>query len=259
MSVVYFVSSGPSIKIGTSTNLRSRFASLQTSSGDKLTLISTIPGGIELEQEIHRDLKQYRQRGEWFLDCKEVRLAINKLCGSDVFAPTITAPARPTPMQESLHSRLFSILLDTKRRYLDFSKFCLEKCETDRDSRLWRLHVTKRYLITAAISQAQSAIESDGDNFLLGHDPSKEIDCVGRCVASAELCECHVEIILGDDIWFLEGWERRPRSNPLFETAGGKVIWQTKDEAAAGGWIEPPNSFQVLIRPWLLELLDEAA
>jgi hypothetical protein len=245
MSFVYFVSCGPSIKIGTSVNVKSRLASLQTSTQETLALIASIPGDVKLEQSIHRDLAKYRQRGEWFLDCKEVRHAICELCGSDVF----TKPPQPTPLPD-IRSVLEPILHDKRRRLLDFASFCFEDSERNRKAKIWKLHVTKRHLIPPAIGLAQRGLAELSDVFLLGSSDMDDIQIVGRAVASVELCECHVEIILGEDAWFLDGWERKPRANPLFETLNGKVRWQTFEEAVAAGWVSPPDSLLNLTAPW---------
>lgn len=241
MSVVYFITAGPCIKIGISTNLRSRFASLQTSSMDELRLLGTVPGGIEREREIHRSLEKYRRRGEWFLDCLEVREAIIKLCGRDVFV-AIEEPPQPTP-PKPLRDVLDGLMEDTKARFCSFSNFCLEGIE-NKTGRIWRLHVTKRHLVMAAIEYARNAIEREDTHFAV-HQSDR--DAVGRATASGEMCECHVEMIVGTDVWFLDGWEARQRDNPLFETLNGQPRWETRHEAYAAGWIGPENSFMSLV------------
>lgn len=67
-SVVYLIGSDAfrAVKIGWSTNLPLRFASLNTSSPFPLYLMWTTPGGRVLEQQLHRDLRRFRVRGEWF-------------------------------------------------------------------------------------------------------------------------------------------------------------------------------------------------
>lgn len=243
MSVVYFISGGSCIKIGVSTNLKSRFASLQTSSMDDLRLLGTIPGDIEVERELHARLDKYRKRGEWFLDCAEVREAIVALCGQDVFAQIEEGP-QPGPSRP-LREILYEILETTTGRFAKFSNFCMEDSPTNKNSKLWRLHVTKRHLIIAALGYARNAIEREEENLSRRGD---DIDAVGRAGASAECCECHVEMILGNDTWFLDGWKSEPRTNPLFETLNGKPRWETLAEAKAGGWLPPSNEFMSLAR-----------
>ena len=68
-SVVYFIQSGGDsgkIKIGVSRGVRSRLAALQTSSGEPLRLLATVPGDRELERELHRKFAAHRRSGEWF-------------------------------------------------------------------------------------------------------------------------------------------------------------------------------------------------
>lgn len=245
MSVVYFISGGAYIKIGTSINFKSRLASLQTSTVDDLIVLGTIPGDADLEREIHSKLQKHRKRGEWFLDCAEVRSHIIELCGRDVFAVVEKEP-EPEPLGD-IKDKLAEIVVAAKIRLGQFSNHCLEGVERDMNSRLRKVHVTKRYMIIAVINHAVNAMDRDGDAFDLGKD---QVNAVGRMVANIEMCEGQVEIILGDDTWFLNGWERRPRTNPLFETRDGKAIWQTKEEAAASGWTEPEDGFFNQIAPW---------
>lgn len=231
MSVVYFVSGGPCIKIGTSTNLKGRFASLQTSSMDELRLLGTIPGDVEIERSIHTRLGQFRKRGEWFLDCAEVRAAIIELCGRDVFEAVKDEPqpSPPRPMRDILEE----VFEANKLRFCEFADFCLEDSVSSKRAKLWRIHVTKRHLIIAAVAYAREAIEREEQGLELSPD---DIDAVGRAAASAELCECHVEMIVGNDTWFLDGWKTKPRVNPLFETFEGQPKWQTMAEAREAGW-----------------------
>jgi hypothetical protein len=237
VSVVYFISGGSCIKIGTSTNVKSRFASLQTSSMDELRLLGTIPGDVEREREVHASLERYRKRGEWFIDCSEVRQAIVELCGRDVFE-AVQEPPQPTPPRP-LREILEAFMENTKERFSAFSDYCLENCDTNRAAKVWRLHVAKRHLVVAAISHAARAIDREENNFILNRD---DIDAVGRAAASAECCECHIEMIVADDAWFLEGWQRAPRVNPLFETLNGKPRWKTREEAYADGWSPPKET-----------------
>jgi hypothetical protein len=53
------------IKVGTTTNLKARLASLATSHG-VLTLIRTINGGRLRERSLHQKFKHFHEYGEWF-------------------------------------------------------------------------------------------------------------------------------------------------------------------------------------------------
>lgn len=72
--VVYFIGSADGkLKIGTSANIEKRFDALQTSASVKLTLLLTIPGGTDLEAELHRRFAHLRESGEWFQHTDELR------------------------------------------------------------------------------------------------------------------------------------------------------------------------------------------
>ena len=71
---VYFVSSEDGrIKIGTSANVEKRLEALQTSSATRLSLLLTVPGGVDMETELHRRFKHIRESGEWFKGTPELR------------------------------------------------------------------------------------------------------------------------------------------------------------------------------------------
>lgn len=65
-SNVYFIQSGAAIKIGVSTSVKQRLASLQTSSPTKLVLLATVEGAREDEARLHRRFANERIAGEWF-------------------------------------------------------------------------------------------------------------------------------------------------------------------------------------------------
>lgn len=70
--VVYFIRTDGFIKVGRTTNFDNRLAKLQTGSPHELEVLLVVPGGSGLEADIHRDLKEYRHRGEWFRETPEV-------------------------------------------------------------------------------------------------------------------------------------------------------------------------------------------
>lgn len=63
--VVYFVRIGKWIKIGTTTDLKSRLSSFRNSSVDVEVLL-TVPGGRDLEQKLHDLLDEARNQRELF-------------------------------------------------------------------------------------------------------------------------------------------------------------------------------------------------
>jgi len=67
-SCVYFIQSenGGPIKIGISTNVQGRLASLQTGYPYPLKVLATIPGGEREEKGLHETFAEHRLSGEWF-------------------------------------------------------------------------------------------------------------------------------------------------------------------------------------------------
>lgn len=65
---VYFIQGVKSghIKIGFSTDVPARAASLTTGSAETLRLLGTIPGTQSDEQALHRTFQHLRVKGEWF-------------------------------------------------------------------------------------------------------------------------------------------------------------------------------------------------
>jgi len=54
-------------KVGRTKNAEKRLKQLQTGSGVKLRLVHVFKGMGYLEKELHKELKSWRQSGEWFL------------------------------------------------------------------------------------------------------------------------------------------------------------------------------------------------
>lgn len=67
-SRVYFIFSEKqnAIKIGYSIDPNQRLAAIQGSNAGCLKLLKVIPGGLELEQKLHKRFKHLRLGGEWF-------------------------------------------------------------------------------------------------------------------------------------------------------------------------------------------------
>lgn len=67
-SQIYFVGAEVTglIKIGCASDPRARLRSLQTGSPDRLTLIATVRGGMDVERDLHRQFADARVHGEWF-------------------------------------------------------------------------------------------------------------------------------------------------------------------------------------------------
>jgi hypothetical protein len=80
---VYFAKTRDRIKVGFSTNVRSRISTLNTSSAEPIELLTTLDGDMALEKSIHEKLSVERIKGEWFRDSTAVRALIAELTGFD--------------------------------------------------------------------------------------------------------------------------------------------------------------------------------
>lgn len=79
--MIYFIQQGADgpIKIGHTTNPRTRIPTLQTGSPVRLRLLKTIPGGRSRESQIHGQLSGYRLEGEWFSPAPAVWKLVNTI------------------------------------------------------------------------------------------------------------------------------------------------------------------------------------
>jgi hypothetical protein len=66
------------VKIGIASDVDERFSTLFRENADDLKLLKAIPGGLELEQEIHRELELFRAHNEWFEWTPEVQETVNR-------------------------------------------------------------------------------------------------------------------------------------------------------------------------------------
>jgi hypothetical protein len=80
-SEVYFIQAktGGPIKIGYTHNVIARLDGLQVGNPEELRIVATVPGGAKEEAAIHRRLRRYRIRGEWFRDDDVVMAIIDDL------------------------------------------------------------------------------------------------------------------------------------------------------------------------------------
>lgn len=81
---VYFIGgiSGP-LKIGVTTDLRSRLKTLQIASSQPLYVLTSVPGGRETESYFHRKFEGHRLEGEWFKRHPELMAEIGRLKSAD--------------------------------------------------------------------------------------------------------------------------------------------------------------------------------
>ncbi len=73
-SYVYFVqaASGGPIKIGISNDPLGRLAQLQTGHPGALVILAVVPGGRQLELDLHKKFAKHRIHGEWFSPTPEL-------------------------------------------------------------------------------------------------------------------------------------------------------------------------------------------
>jgi hypothetical protein len=82
IAVIYFIQkdvNGP-IKIGISTDLKSRLATLQTACHEPLSVLGTMKGSYRFEAMLHQKFLKYRIRGEWFQPSEEITTYIADHC-----------------------------------------------------------------------------------------------------------------------------------------------------------------------------------
>lgn len=71
--VIYFISAGDDlIKIGHTTNLRTRLRSLRTAHPKELHILLVMPGSRDDEQDLHRRFSDLRVGREWFNRAKPI-------------------------------------------------------------------------------------------------------------------------------------------------------------------------------------------
>lgn len=92
MGVVYFIRFGKAgpIKVGTTRNLELRLQALDCGP-EPLSVIGTISGGRVLEKSIHRALRPYRTRLEWFRPDQEVLAFVEKALANPRAIPAMVA------------------------------------------------------------------------------------------------------------------------------------------------------------------------
>lgn len=76
--VYFMLSDDGAVKIGSAGNPWTRHANIQASNPRRIRLLGFVPGGGELETELHRLLAGHRLRGEWFETAPAVLLCIRE-------------------------------------------------------------------------------------------------------------------------------------------------------------------------------------
>jgi len=111
---VYFIKdlTTGKVKIGKSSNPTSRLKTLQIGSSSELQIKKTIPGGIYLEQIIHKYFRHLRVKGEWFKPDYEMK---SFLSGRRI---TISSVLDVCGKKLSKHELKYVKNLEKKRLYL---------------------------------------------------------------------------------------------------------------------------------------------
>ena len=92
---VYFIAAPGRIKIGYTRQPERRLRDLQNADMEQLTTLAVIEGTRKTERALHERLIHERLKGEWFVDCENVRRAMAEAI-SGKFADMETTVAAPT-------------------------------------------------------------------------------------------------------------------------------------------------------------------
>jgi hypothetical protein len=95
---IYFIQgeNGGPIKIGFAKNIKDRIKTLQTGYPDVLKLLLAFPGNLEIEQEMHKQFKQYKLNGEWFNPLPEL---IDKIKEFTKYHIEFATPNKENPLR----------------------------------------------------------------------------------------------------------------------------------------------------------------
>jgi hypothetical protein len=100
-SWVYFILAVHShrLKIGIARHVYERFAALFNANADDLKLLGQTPGGLELEQDLHRELEPFRAHHEWFDWTPEVWEVVARYVKLDPFKNSSYVSRSPDDLQ----------------------------------------------------------------------------------------------------------------------------------------------------------------
>lgn len=75
-TVVYFIRHGAEVKVGITSDLTSRLATIRRAGRQGAEILAAVYGNHALERALHRKLHRHAVGGEWFKDCRDVQAAI---------------------------------------------------------------------------------------------------------------------------------------------------------------------------------------
>ena len=94
LSVVYFLRSGDFIKIGSTSDLKTRVCSIKYDRGSDVVLIGALFGGINIERAFQKEFVAFNSSGDWFHYDSIMEKSIVMICkkrgllGEDCFSMT---------------------------------------------------------------------------------------------------------------------------------------------------------------------------
>ena len=115
--MIYLIKSGDYLKIGYSQYPEKRIYELQIGNPEKLKILSYKEGGRWDEKSLHQLCKDYKYRGEWFINCKEVIDIFNNYFidyegYNNIFPYSITELSELIGMKKSTISKIQRSLIE---------------------------------------------------------------------------------------------------------------------------------------------------
>lgn len=77
--MIYFIQVDNYLKVGYTSNLKERYKAYITENPNPPKLLYTINGAYDIENKIHKQLKEFHHRAEWFHLTKECEALIKKI------------------------------------------------------------------------------------------------------------------------------------------------------------------------------------
>jgi hypothetical protein len=99
--MVYLLKSGPYLKIGftSQASLEGRLHQIRNASPYHIDVLAARPGTYEQEQDLHAGAEQWRHRGDWYNDCPDLRVYVDRFfypdSGDPIAVPSAGRPDEP--------------------------------------------------------------------------------------------------------------------------------------------------------------------
>lgn len=107
---IYFVSAPGRIKIGFTRKPEARLAQLRYSDMEELEIITIVAGSMFEEGKLHELARDHRIKGEWFTDCPEVRVIMDRFVSGELKFQEQEKVARPRrSISERFRSQLSTL------------------------------------------------------------------------------------------------------------------------------------------------------